>query len=222
MKRVTKTSLAVVAAASMFVIGGMSTSVAARLITGDEIAKNTITNANLAKNSVGKAELQPGVLKKGPKGEQGETGETGAAGAPGATGATGATGPAGPAGAAGAPGSDGMLGAIYRVAHYNSGGGGRATVACGDTPSVSQQYTAIAGGAHSEAELGGDTNGQPITSSFPGRMDWSINQPLPGRLDGWIVNFGNGGAPSAGHGVLEVWALCVPNTSILTQVTNVG
>ena len=112
-----------------------------------------------------------------------------------------------------------MFGAVYRVASYSNGGGGRATVACADTDAESQQYTAISGGAHVEVAAG-HTNTEPITSSFPGRMDWSTNTPKPGRLDGWIVNFGNGEAPSTGNGSLEIWALCVPTTSIPVDVTN--
>ena len=51
-------------------------------------------------------------------------------------------------------------------------------------------------------------------------MDWSTNEPKENRLDGWVVYFGNGDAPTASSGTLEVWALCVPTTSIPTQVTH--
>jgi hypothetical protein len=119
----------------------------------------------------------------------------------------------------GKDGKNGLDGAVYRVANYTNGGGGRATVACGDTDAVSQQFTAIAGGAHVEVAAG-HTDTEPVTSSFPGRMDWSTNTPKPNRLDGWIVNFGNGAAPSAGNGSLQIWALCVPTTSIPKQVVN--
>lgn len=110
--------------------------------------------------------------------------------------------------------------AVYRIAHYNNGGGGRATVACGDTEAKSQQYVAIAGGAQSESVNGGTTDTQPITSSFPGRMNWDTNTPKANRLDGWIVNFGSGAAPSAGSGTLEIWALCVKTNDIPTQITH--
>lgn len=113
-----------------------------------------------------------------------------------------------------------MFGAVYRVANYVNGGGGIATVACADDNATSQKYTAITGGANVDVP-GGSTDTEPITSSFPGRMDWSTNEPKAGRLDGWIVKFGNGTAPSqANGGTLQVWALCVPNTAISVQTTD--
>ena len=113
-----------------------------------------------------------------------------------------------------------MSGAVYRVANYENGGGGRATVACADDNVESQKYTAIAGGARVEVP-GAGTNTEDITSSFPGRMDWNTNLPKPDRLDGWVVYFGDGAAPNADEGnVLEVWALCVPTTDIDVEVTN--
>jgi hypothetical protein len=115
-------------------------------------------------------------------------------------------------------GQGAMPGAVYRVAKYANGGGGRATVACADDNEVSQRYTAIAGGARVEVP-GAGTNTEDITSSFPGRMDWDTNLPKPDRLDGWVVYFGDGAAPNADEGnVLEVWALCVPTTKIPVQV----
>jgi hypothetical protein len=48
-------------------------------------------------------------------------------------------------------------------------------------------------------------------------MDWSTNTPKADRLDGWVVTFGES---SAGDKVLQVWALCVPNTDISVQTTD--
>ena len=113
---------------------------------------------------------------------------------------------------------DAMSGAVYRVAKYTNGGGGRATVACADNDAASQKYTAIAGGARVEVP-GAGTNTEDITSSFPGRMDWNTNLPKPNRLDGWVVYFGDGAAPSGAEGnVLEVWALCVKTDDVPVQV----
>ena len=112
-------------------------------------------------------------------------------------------------------------GAVYRTAHYDNGGGGIATVACADDDAASQQYVAISGGAYSIRSTDPiNTATQPITSSFAGRMDWSTNTPKPGRLDGWIVNFGPGDAPDATHGTLEVYALCVKVASLDKQVNH--
>lgn len=31
------------------------------------------------------------------------------------------------------------------------------------------------------------TNGLSVIRSMPGRMNWTTNQPKPGRTDGWII-----------------------------------
>ena len=92
MKRNMKSGLAVVAAAGLFAAGGMSSAVADRLISGDDIARNTITAKNLAKDSVGKKQIKTDVFDKLKDGEQGPTGPAGEAGP------AGVQGPAGPAG----------------------------------------------------------------------------------------------------------------------------
>lgn len=111
-------------------------------------------------------------------------------------------------------------GAVYRVANYTAGGGGYATVACGDTDAVSQKYTAISGGAYQarfnpDGSFLDDNNYPGIGQSFPGRMDWATNKPKPARLDGWIIKFNGQDATT-----LQIWALCVPNTSIQVQTTD--
>lgn len=103
MKRSTKVSLAVLAATGMLAVAGTTGAVAARLITGDEIARDTITARNLAPNSVGRSELKPGVVTNGKDGADGQDGATGPAGPQGPKGDTGAQGPRGPEGA---PGED--------------------------------------------------------------------------------------------------------------------
>ena len=195
MNRSLKSGAIVIAAGALFAVGGVSTAVAAKLITGDQIASQTITSRNLANDSVGRSELRTGIVQDGKDGRDGKDGKNGK------------------------NGDDGLAGAVYRVANYTNGGGGRATVACADGEQASQNFTAIAGGARVEVP-GAGTATEPVTSSFPGRMNWDTNLPKPGRLDGWVVYFGEGAAPSTDNGVLEIWALCVPNDNIPTQVTN--
>ena len=56
----------------------------------------------------------------------------------------------------------------------------------------------------------------PVSSSFPGRMDWSTNTPIPGDLNGWIVQFGgDSSATSLGNpAYVDIYALCVPGADI--------
>ncbi|MFC5175832.1 hypothetical protein [Nocardioides taihuensis] len=85
MNRNLKTGSVVLVAAAAIAIGGTSSAIAARLITGDDIARNTITQRNMADDSVGKPQLKDGVL-------------------------AGITGPEGPAGTDGTDGKDGKDG----------------------------------------------------------------------------------------------------------------
>ncbi len=105
----------------------------------------------------------------------------------------------------------GLDGAYYAVAKYDVGdtnGGAIATVACSNQTDV-----AISGGVQTLA-LGdnGIGNNVPVSSSFPGRMDWDTNSPKAGRLDGWVVQFGTetGNAPK----YVNIYALCVPGADI--------
>jgi collagen triple helix repeat protein len=97
-----KVGVAAVATATLFGAGGVSTAVAAELITGDDIAKNTISSANLAKNSVGRSELQSALVEDGKDGKNGKDGKDGA---------PGPSGPQGPAGLSGSQGAAGENGA---------------------------------------------------------------------------------------------------------------
>jgi hypothetical protein len=108
-----------------------------------------------------------------------------------------------------------LKGAYYSVAFYDVGdtnAGAIATVACKATTDV-----AISGGV----QVTDFSRNTPVSSSFPGRMDWSANAPKPDRLDGWIVQFGgNAGATSDKDPLREkVWALCVPHADVTTEQT---
>lgn len=111
-------------------------------------------------------------------------------------------------------------GAYYSVAKYDVGdtnGGAVASVACKATTDV-----AIAGGVQTlAAGTNGLTHNVPVSSSFPGRMDWTTNTPIAGRLDGWIVQFGgNSSATDLGSPLYEnIYALCVPGASIPVDTT---
>jgi len=202
-KRVLNSRIVAVAggAAVLAVLAGGAGFAAGQIDSGD-IQDNTIRSNDVQDESLKMKDLTNGVQNqlKGEKGQDGKDGKDG---------------------------KDGMFGAVYRVANYVDGGGGRATVACADDNVESQKYTAIAGGARVEVrnEAGKvyTTDTEDITSSFPGRMDWGTNEPKPNRLDGWVVYFGDGTAPGASNpGTLEVWALCVPTTDISVEVTDIN
>lgn len=232
MKRELKVGVAVVAAAGLFAVGGMSTAVAAKLITSSQIKDGTIQRVDLSDGINSKLDKKGEDGKDGAQGPAGPAGETGPAGPAGPKGDPGAQGPVGNTGPAGSNGTDGLTGAVYRVANYTSGGTSSATVACADTDADSMNYTAIAGGvqgsvSNSNANGTENANSFAVTSSFPGRMDWAgadgirdtgdagEGLPKPGRLDGWVV-LSNGKATST----LRVWALCVPTNSIPVETTN--
>jgi|1186.fasta_scaffold58618_2 hypothetical protein len=114
-------------------------------------------------------------------------------------------------------------GTVYRVAHYANGAGGTAvaTVACADTDAKSQKYVAIAGGvqvidADGDATFGND-NAVPVADSFPGRMDWDTNSPKPGRLDGWVVRWGD---DTKSMPQVNVWAVCMRASDDVQVQTN--
>jgi len=117
-----------------------------------------------------------------------------------------------------------LAGSVYRVESYPGGigSGAVATVACANTDAQSEKYIAISGGF--EADPGQNLatiNPLAIASSFPGRMNWNTNEPKPGRLDGWVIQFA-AGATSEPNGY--VWALCVPKAEFgnLPVQTNAG
>lgn len=185
---------------------------ATTLIGTKQLRNGAVTRPKLAHESVGIPQLSPFLQGKvaaissqvninAPAGPQGPKGDTGA---------TGATGPAGP------KGDSGFDGAFYSVEKYDSavGVGAIATAACDPNNTAnSENYIAISGGVT-------DTDGTSMTASstelavaasFPGRMDWNTYAPIPGRLDGWIVQFAH--APNATqNNTMQVWALCVPTS----------
>jgi hypothetical protein len=134
---------------------------------------------------------------QGPQGLKGDKGDKGDTGAQGQQGITGQRGPSG------------LTGAYYSVASYDVGdtnGGAIATVAC-----KSQSDTAISGGVQMIG-LGGKN--VPVGSSFPGRMDWSSNMPMPNRLDGWIVQFASQDSNFTAPEKVKVYALCAPGLNV--------
>lgn len=230
MKRHVKTGAAVVIAGALFAAGGMSTAVAAKMITGDDIAAETITQKNMHENSIGSSEIKGGAVNwwdlsddaksrvakpgaQGPAGPAGADGTNGTDGVAGPAGPQGDQGPQGPQGIQGIPGVSIADGAFYAVANYNSGAvnsGAIASVACDPDDETSQEYTALSGGVQMIGLPGGSST--PVASSFPGRVDWSTYTPKPNRLDGWIVQFD--GLVSEPPYKAKVWALCVPRTDV--------
>ena len=124
----------------------------------------------------------------------------------------GATGPRGPVGPAGPQGASGLTGAFYSVQQYAGavGGGAIATVACDpNNDTTSQKYVAISGGvqdADNSTDMTVNTGQLPVAASFPGRMNFTTFTPKPGRLDGWIIQFGHLG--TIGYQYLGLGAMC--------------
>ena len=190
------------------VIGG-GTATAANLVTSSEVKDDSLRSRDVHNGSLRVKDLTDRAVTTLQSG--------------GGTGATGTTGAAGAKGDKGDKGANGLLGAFYATAFYNVGdtnAGAIATVACDPT---STAFTAISGGVQvlgiggTQGEIdAANSRNTPVSSSFPGRMDWSTNSPKPNRLDGWIVQFGgNAGATSDKDPLkVKVWALCVSDTSI--------
>ena len=150
------------------------------------------------------------------------TGTNGDTGATGPAGATGAAGPQGKQGFPGLPGPSGLDGAFYSVEQYpnGAGSGAVATAACDPTNATnSQRYVAISGGVQdtdNSTDMSTLNSALPVAASFPGRMNWSNNTPLPNRLDGWIIQFASGNGQDK---PMSVWALCAP-AHLMPTVTN--
>ena len=108
-----------------------------------------------------------------------------------------------------------LTGAYYAVGYYDVGdtnAGAIATVAC----KVATD-TAISGGTQvTGLDAGANSRNTPVSSSFPGRMNWTTNAPIADRLDGWIVQFGgNAGTVSdKAPEKVKIWALCVPGVTL--------
>lgn len=91
-------SVSVLAVVAALLVAGTTGAVAAKKITGSDIAANTITGTNVKNGSLAAADLSAAAKKA----LKGATGPAGPAGPAGPKGATGAEGPAGADGAAGA------------------------------------------------------------------------------------------------------------------------
>ncbi|NYE35037.1 hypothetical protein F4692_000141 [Nocardioides cavernae] len=199
-----------VAAAALFTTVGGVGATAADLIGGKDIAGDAIASRHIADGTIRMKDISDGAQGK----LQGTAGPQGPAGAKGEKGDKGAQGPQGE------QGESGVLGAYYAVAFYNAGdtnAGAIATVACKATTDV-----AISGGVQVLGiEPGANTRNTPVSSSFPGRMDWTTSAPRPDRLDGWIVQFGGNAGEVQDRSPLKtkIWALCVPGASIPVEQT---
>ena len=200
-------NVAVVSAAatvSALALGMTGAHAVGELLGSGSIADNSIRSIDVKRGTLRPSDMNSTTMEelKGEKGEQGEQGIPGLQG---------------PEGPKGDKGDSGLEGAFYATAYYNAGNtnaGAIATVACNPDSSA---YTAIAGGAQVLGlDDGANSRNTPVSSSFPGRMDWATNTPKAGRLDGWIVQFGgNAGAVSdVDPEKVKVWALCVPTTDI--------
>ena len=173
-------------------------------IKGQDVQNGSLKGADIANGSITLNDLKDSS-EAALKGQKGDTGPAGPQGIPG---------PVGPA----SPGDTGLAGAYYSVAFYNAGdtnAGAIATVACKATTDV-----AISGGVQ-VLGLDADANSRntPVSSSFPGRMDFGATPPAPrpNRLDGWIVQFG--GTNEKPPLKTKIWALCVPGATIPVEQT---
>jgi hypothetical protein len=179
------------AAAALVAVGSTTTAVAGNLIGSADIQDGSIRSIDIKDGHVRANDLSPQAVAS-LKGQNGKDGK------------------------------DGLAGAFYATAYYNAGdtnAGAIATVACDPT---STAFTAIAGGVQvTGLDAGANARNTPVSSSFPGRMDWNTNTPKADRLDGWIVQFGGNAGATADKDPqkVKVWALCVPNTSIPVHQT---
>ena len=176
-------------------------------IKGQDVQNGSLKGADIANGSITLNDLKDSseAALKGQKGDTGPAGPAGPQGIPG---------PIGPA----SPGDTGLAGAYYSIAYYDEGNtnaGAIATVAC-----KLQTDVAISGGVQ-VLGLDADANSRntPVSSSFPGRMDFAANPPVPkaNRLDGWIVQFG--GVNEKPPLKTKIWALCVPGATIPVEET---
>jgi Collagen triple helix repeat (20 copies) len=220
-------------------IGGVAAAKVTGLINGHNIKPGTVGHQQLANGSVQHNNLGGGAVHannlSGPV--LSKLGRTGAKGSTGSRGPQGPKGDTGPQGLKGDTGATGLNGAFYSVQNYTNvvGAGAIATAACDPTDATnSQKYVAIAGGVQDTPDdttnMAGQTDDQvPVVASFPGRMNFGTNPdstpndtPKPGRLDGWIIQFGHLG--NSDPNGIKVWALCVPasdgGTNGIPVVTN--
>jgi hypothetical protein len=222
-----KTAALGLGAVALVVASSTGTAVAGSLIGSADIRDGAVRSIDMRDGGVKRVDLSDSINRSlakvgmpGAPGAQGKQGPAGEQGPEGPAGEQGPEGPAGEQGPEGPAGEDNLLDAYYATAFYDAGdtnAGAIATVAC-KAPSD----TAISGGVQVLGlDEGANVRNTPVSSSFPGRMDWSTNTPRPERLDGWIVQFGgNAGATSdRAPEKVRVWALCVPDVDIDTEET---
>ncbi len=195
----------VVALVALFVALSGSAVAATRLLvhTGN-IANGAVTGEKIANGAVGVNKLSRRVRTA-----------LATAGQPRGTvsGSQGPAGPQGPQGTTGPQGPTGFEGAFFSRETYTEqiGVGAIATAACDPNDAAkSQKYTAISGGVQDtddNTDMTTNNNQVAVAASFPGRMDWNTDTPMPGRTDGWIIQFAHVGNADTN---LVVWALCVP------------
>ncbi len=187
------TSSAAVIAAIAIGAGGASAA-GVNLFGSEQIRDDSVRSIDVKDGTLQAEDLRPGAFKS-------------LKGQPGTPGTPGKTGPAGTAGAYWAT-------AFYDLGDTNEGA--IATVACKNATD-----SAISGGVQ-VLGLDADANSRntPVSSSFPGRMDWATNAPKVNRIDGWIVQFGGNAGATADKAPekVKVWALCLP-TEVKTVQT---
>ncbi|MEZ5094638.1 hypothetical protein [Nocardioides sp.] len=203
MKSHTKKAGLALAAAVALVAASTGGAVAGRLITSADVENNSLQAVDLAPNSVKKSELAPGTVGWQKLNQPTKARIKGLAGK-----------------------APVLKGAYYSVAFYDVGdtnAGAIATVACkAETDVAISGGVQVTGIGDTQEEINA-ANGRntPVSSSFPGRMDWSTNSPRPDRLDGWVVQFGgNAGMTSdKAPAKAKVWALCVSGLEVPVEQT---
>lgn len=175
----------------LVVFGSSGANAAVRHLFGSkDIRNNSLQSVDIKNGTIKSYDLSASTRsylkgKRGPAGVKGDTGDPGQRGP---------------------QGFSSVMNVYYVQAFYNAGdtnAGAIATVAC-----KKQTDTAISGGVQilglDDGAAASNARNTPVSSSFPGRMDWGTNQPLAARLDGWIVQFGGGIPPLK----TKIWALC--------------
>jgi hypothetical protein len=196
-------TIAVLVGASALAVAGTTGAVASSLVTSHDIKDHTIQSVDLGNGAVTHRVIRDGAVRGKDLSESlMNRVERGAAGHP--------------------P----LDRAYYSVAFYDVGdtnAGAIATVAC-----KKETDTAITGGVQvtgigvSQDEINAaNQRNTPVSSSFPGRMDWTTNSPKPQRLDGWIVQFGGNAGQTSDKAPekVKIWALCVPGLDIPVHQT---
>ena len=170
---------------------GAGTATAASLVTSKDVQDNSLRSVDVKDGSASR-EGHAALARSRRCSKPGPTGATGATGAAqGRHWCEGRQGRQGAAGSAGCLLRDGVLptssstptpGPLPRL---------RATRPRPPSPRISGGVQVLGiGGNQGEIDAANSRITPLVSSSFPGRMDWTTNSPKPNRLDGWIVQFG--------------------------------